>query len=80
MSSTAEAQNTLENQDLETKDKPVECLDAGNIRASIWENEGQNGKYHSVTFSKSYQDKDGNWQRTGSFNKNDVLKLSHIAG
>ena len=79
MPAPAEAQNTPEIPTEEGKDKPVDSLDAGNIRASIWENKGQNGKYHSVTFSKSYQDKEGNWQRSSNFNKTDVLKLSHVA-
>lgn len=61
------------------KQRPVERLSDGNIRASVWENTRENGTHHSVTISRSYQDKEGTYRDTQSFGHNDLLKLSRIA-
>ncbi|MEE9311594.1 MAG: hypothetical protein V3V10_04200 [Planctomycetota bacterium] len=59
--------------------KPVETLRDGSVKAAVWENEGEKGKFHSVTFSRSYRDKEGNYADTNRFSGSDLLKLSSIA-
>jgi len=59
--------------------KPVESLRDGSVKAAIWENEGDKGKFHSVTFTRTYRDKEGNYADTNRFSGTDLLKLSNIA-
>lgn len=61
------------------KQGPVERLRDGNIKASVWENERKSGPQHSVTFARSYQDKEGQYRDTQSFGPNDLLRLSRLA-
>ena len=62
--------------------KPIKEFRAGSVRASIWENERENGdqKYtvHSVQVERRYKDKDGNWQSSTGFGKNDLPKLALV--
>lgn len=65
--------------DYEEKSRPTESLREGPLKAAIWRNEGQNGDYHTVTLARSYKDKEGNWQDTGTFRAKDMLSLSELA-
>lgn len=60
--------------------RPVETLRDGAVKASIWENEGPKGKFHSVTFARTYKDQNGQISDTGRFSGTDLLKLSKLAG
>lgn len=62
------------------KNRPVETLRDGNIKASIWENTRNENTIHSVQFRKSYRDKEGQYRDTDSFSGNDLLRLSRLAG
>ena len=50
----------------------------GLCSASIFENEYKRGEAYftvrTVSFQRSYLDKEGNWQRTNSLNVNDIPK------
>ncbi|MEO1346929.1 MAG: hypothetical protein AAFV74_22520 [Pseudomonadota bacterium] len=59
--------------------RPVETLREGPLKAAIWQNESDNGKYHSVTVARTYKDQDGNLQDTSSFRAKDMLGLSELA-
>lgn len=59
--------------------KPIETLRDGNVKAAIWENKSKKGKFHSVTFSRSYRDSEGNYADTNSYSGADLLKLSRVA-
>lgn len=59
--------------------KPVESLRDGSVKAAIWENEGEKGKFHSVTFTRTYRDREGNYADTNRFSGTDLLKLSSMA-
>ena len=55
----------------------------GGIQATVWENQVQNDKGESyprlsVTLQKSYKDKDGNYQKTGSLSANDVPRALFV--
>lgn len=51
----------------EQANKPVKEIKArGGIRAAIWPNQTERGTRYSVSFEKSYRDKDGNWRKTTS--------------
>ena len=57
----------------EKKSQPTDRVRVGRIEASIWENEGKNGPWRSVTLSRTYEDTDGNLRSTHSFSGPDVL-------
>ena len=63
----------------ETKQRPVESLRDGAIKASIWRNESENGAFFAVTFARTYKDKDGNLQDTDSFSGAELLRLARLA-
>ena len=59
--------------------KPVAEIKSGAIAASIWKNDGQNGPYYTVTFSRFYK-KDDQWQRTKTFRPKDMPAVADVAG
>ena len=58
---------------------PTSILRDGNLKASIWENEGKKGTYYTTTFAKIYEDKNQNVRETSVFNNSDLLKVSELA-
>jgi hypothetical protein len=60
------------------KDKPIQELRIGAIKAAIWKNETQNGVRYNVTFSRLYKDGD-QWKSTDSFGRDDLLVLRKVA-
>jgi hypothetical protein len=69
----------------EKHDKPIRKLRCGNVTATVWKNTFQDKKTgrsyesESVQFAKIYKDKDGKWQTTSSYNKNEVSRLLGVA-
>lgn len=61
------------------KNRPVETLRDGNLKAAIWENEREDKTMQNVQFRKSYRDQDGQYRDTDSFGSNDLLRLSRLA-
>lgn len=57
---------------------PSMTLRDGTLKAAIWRNESQNGAFHSVTVSRGYKDKEGNWKDTNTFRAQDMLGLSEL--
>jgi hypothetical protein len=64
-------------------EKPIKDFRAGNCQASIWRQEiDQDGKVvvrHSVRIQKQYRNKEGNYENTEYFFKNDLPMLELIA-
>ena len=63
--------------------KPDMKFRAGTICATIWTNQGQTKdgqvrSFNSVSFEKSYKDKDGNWKNTKSLNVADLPKAALV--
>ncbi len=60
--------------------KPVAKVSLFPITAAIWRNESTEGdKFYSVTFERSYRDRDGNWKSANSFNGDELLLLAKVA-
>jgi len=59
--------------------KPVSVLRDGNIKATTWRNEGENGPYYSTTFSRTWKDGEGQYQDSRSFSGTELLRLSELA-
>ena len=63
--------------------KPDAKFRAGTISATVWTNQGQTKdsqvkSFSSVSFEKSYKDKEGNWKATKSLNVHDLPKASLV--
>ena len=56
--------------------KPLKNYRAGQVQATIWENEGPTGKYNTISFKRSYKDKEGKWVDVQSFRTNDLSDLA----
>ena len=61
------------------KPRPADTLRDGNVKATIWRNNGQNGTYYNTKFSRSYQDQNGNYHESDSFGGTDVLKVGRLS-
>ncbi|PQA86028.1 hypothetical protein [Hyphococcus luteus] len=59
--------------------KPAMTLTDGALKAAIWRNEKEDGAFYSVTFSRTYKDKDGNYADAASFSGAELLRLSKLA-
>jgi hypothetical protein len=55
--------------------KPAAKVSVYPVHATIW----RNGNFYSVTFERSYKDKDGSWKRTNSFSGHELLWLAKCA-
>jgi hypothetical protein len=63
------------------KNKPVNEILVGAIKATIWENKKENRVHHSVQISKLYK-KGDSWDSTTNFSRADlplVMKVSDLA-
>jgi len=60
------------------KNKPACVIRDGDLKATLWANQSQNGVFISATFAKTY-DHNGTPKDTNSFTGVDVLRLSEIA-
>jgi len=63
----------------EDRNRPLEILRDGALRASIWENSRDGQTSHSVQFRRSYRDQGGQVRDTDSFFAADLLRLAHLA-
>ena len=56
--------------------KPVKKIRAGQVSAALWENEievnGQKMTVLKATLDRRYRDKDGKWQSSQSFSRNEI--------
>lgn len=64
---------------MESKNKPIETLRDGRIKATIWENQSDRGAYHTVALAKVYEDRDGKLQETSSFSAGELLRVAELA-
>jgi len=60
------------------KDKPVQEVRLGAVKAAIWKNDTENGVRYNTTFSRLYKDGD-EWKNTDSFGRDDLLTLAKVA-
>ena len=59
------------------KNKPIETLRDGVIKATIWKNTTDKGDVYNVELVRSYE-KDGNWHDTNSLSGGEVLKAANL--
>lgn len=61
-----------------SKNKPLQTLRDGAIKASIWQNASEKGPFYSVEFSRTYKTGEV-FKDSGSFSGSDLLKISRLA-
>ena len=69
--------------DIMGKKLPEKKFRAGSVSATVWLNEGRDSegkknKYRTVSFERSYMDKEGNWQSTNSLRITDLPKATLV--
>lgn len=60
------------------KTRPAAEVRLGNIRAAIWQNEGENGAWFNVTFERTYREGE-EYHSAQSFGRDDLLTLAKVA-
>ncbi len=61
------------------ENKPVNEIRIGSIRASIWLNRQETGTpWYTVTASRSYKDRNGDWRDVRSFNYSDLPCVGEV--
>ena len=60
------------------KSGPAHEIRLGRIRATIWENDTQNGVRYNVTFQRIYKDGE-EWKESVSFGRDDLLLVAKAA-
>ncbi len=58
---------------------PADVLRDGNIKATIWENERENGPSYNTTFARTWQDESGAYRDSHSFSGTELLRVSELA-
>ena len=61
------------------KNRPVEEIRIGGIKAAIWKNEAESGTWYNVSFQRLYRNEDGSWASSPTFSRNDLLLLAKVA-
>lgn len=61
-----------------SKQKPVHEIRLGRIKATIWENDTDNGTRYNVAVSRLYKDGD-EWKQTTSFGRDDLPLVAKVA-
>ena len=61
-----------------SRQPPAATLMAGRLRVVIWENESKEGKWFSMTLTRSYKDSKGNWQQATTLGRDDALTASEL--
>jgi hypothetical protein len=67
------------------KQKPDKKFKAGAVTATVWKNDlkdrqGNGFSVYTVSFERTYKDRDGQWKSTSSLRINDIPKLQLVAG
>jgi len=58
---------------------PADVLRDGNVKATIWKNERENGPSYNTTFASTWQDESGAYRDSHSFSGTELLRVSELA-
>lgn len=58
--------------------RPIAKHRDGPLETAIWKRETDKGPVYNTERSRSYQDKDGNWQRTNVIPERDLLRAARL--
>lgn len=71
--------NTEQQQAQPENNGPADVLRDGNIKATIWKNERENGPSFSTVFARTWQDEEGGYRDSHSFSGTELLRVSELA-
>ena len=57
---------------------PAKKFRIGFLTAAVWKNDGQDRPFYTVDLTRSYKDKDGEYQNGTSLNHADLLNGAHL--
>ena len=60
------------------KENPVQKIEHGAVLGCIWKNEGPDGVWFSLSISRLYRLKDGNWRRSQSYRLRDLTDVAKV--
>ena len=64
---------------MERNNKPLDTIRDGRLKITIWENKSEKGDvYHTMTPSKTYQDREGRLQDSHSFSMSEGLRINAL--
>lgn len=61
------------------RNQPADVIRDGDIKATLWRNEGDKGPYYTTEVTRTYTDKEGNLRDTGTFIGTDLLRVSEVS-
>ena len=56
-----------------TNKKPTHTLRCGNIKATIWQNASEKGRFFATSFSRPFKDQSGAWRNGTGLNDLEAL-------
>lgn len=59
--------------------RPADVIRDGNLKASIWRNEGENSVSYATTIARTYKTEDGAYRESNSFTGTELLRVSELA-
>lgn len=62
-----------------TDNRPADVIRDGNLKASIWRNEGENSVSYATTIARTYKTEDGAYRESNSFTGTELLRVSELA-
>lgn len=75
-SNERETETRMENR---ADNRPVDVIRDGNLKASIWRNEGENSVSYATTIARTYKTEDGAYRESNSFTGTELLRVSELA-
>jgi hypothetical protein len=73
----SESGNTADNN--RSENRPADVIRDGNLKASIWRNEGENGVAYATVLARTYRTEDGAYRESNSFSGSELLRVSELA-
>jgi hypothetical protein len=61
------------------RQKPAHQVRIGRIQGTVWANDGKDGKWFSVSITRSYKDGQNVWKQANTFGREDLLTVAEIA-
>lgn len=59
--------------------RPADVIRDGNLKASIWRNEGENSVSYATTIARTYKTEDGAYRESNSFTGTELLRVAELA-
>lgn len=61
-----------------TPKRPIDKHRDGALEVAIWKQEGEKGPFYTTERTRSYQDRNGDWQKSHSIPERDLLRAARL--